>query len=288
MRYNAPPGSVDPNASYVTGNPVTKTKGSPVPSEAVEYPQREIVNTILAAGLIPDNTDLTQLKMAILLLARDVALTNKYDVGEFYYFRHPTLKTGFAPMQGGKISGSYQGKKITDYPIWQYLQTSEGQLLCKTESEWQAMTVATWATLADGSKVGWNGIGGAPFFVQDLSAGTLRMPDVRGMHIEAAGFDSLGVGGAQGDGERNKTGSVAFFAREAPPTGTYAQVSEVTGIFALGETGPTSVTPFNTGLNWTGALRAKFATSRVAPTAAKNQPRAWGALACAYLGTPAS
>ena len=28
--------------------------------------------------------------------------------------------------------------------------------------------------------------------------------------------------------------------------------------------------------------------SRVVPTAAKNQPRAWGSLACCYLGTPAS
>lgn len=31
-----------------------------------------------------------------------------------------------------------------------------------------------------------------------------------------------------------------------------------------------------------------FDPSRVVPTAAKNQPRAWGALACAYLGQPAS
>ena len=29
-------------------------------------------------------------------------------------------------------------------------------------------------------------------------------------------------------------------------------------------------------------------TSRVVPVASKNQPRAWGALACVYLGLPAS
>lgn len=33
--------------------------------------------------------------------------------------------------------------------------------------------------------------------------------------------------------------------------------------------------------------RIGFTASRVVPTAAKNQPRAWGALACVYLGQPA-
>ncbi|NCB23723.1 MAG: hypothetical protein EOM56_13000, partial [Deltaproteobacteria bacterium] len=202
MKYNAPSGSADPNAPYVTGNAVTKTKGSPVPAEAVEYDQREIVNAIIAAGLVPDNGDLTQLTKAIVQLAKNqlpgiattlvngisrpdgvtlkidaagkltVVATSKYEVGEFYYFRHPTLKSGMQPAQGGLISNA-----ATLYPqIWAYLQTTDGQLLCKTEAQWQAMTTATWATLADGTTVGWGGIGGAPFYVQDLTAGTLRMP----------------------------------------------------------------------------------------------------------------
>lgn len=69
MKYTAPPGSADPNASYITGNPVTKVKGSPVPAEAVEHPQREIVNAIIAAGIVPDPEDLTQLTQAIEALA---------------------------------------------------------------------------------------------------------------------------------------------------------------------------------------------------------------------------
>lgn len=36
------------------------------------------------------------------------------------------------------------------------------------------------------------------------------------------------------------------------------------------------------------ALQLFLDLSRVAPTAAKNQPRAWGALACCYLGQRAS
>lgn len=33
-------------------------------------------------------------------------------------------------------------------------------------------------------------------------------------------------------------------------------------------------------------IHIAFDASRVVPTANKNQPRAWGALACVYLGAP--
>ena len=72
MKYNPPSGSVGANDPYVTGNAVTKTKGSPVPAEAVEYPQREIVNALIAAEIVPDNADLTQLTQAIVALALGV------------------------------------------------------------------------------------------------------------------------------------------------------------------------------------------------------------------------
>ena len=111
----------------------------------------------------------------------------KYDLCEFYYFRHPSLKPGFQPAQGGLLANA-----ATLYPeAWAYLQTVEGQKLCKSEAEWQAMTTATWATLADGSKVGWNGIGGAPYYAPNTATGALRLPDLRGMYAEAAGFDAL-------------------------------------------------------------------------------------------------
>lgn len=199
-----------------------------------------------------------------------VVQADKYDLGEFYYFRHPTLKPGFAPLQGGLISGVYQGKNITEYPIWEYLQTAEGQLLCKTEAQWQAMTTATWATLADGSKVGWNGIGGAPYYVQNLGAGTLRMPDIRGMYAEAAGFDSLGVGGVDGDRGRLLFGVLGLEYGVEP-----------SGPFFNGTVGPA---------NQVGSrgsyVRVGFDSSRVVPTGPANAPRRWGALACCYLGTP--
>ena len=184
----------------------------------------------------------------------------KYELGEFYYFRHPTLKPGFKPAQGGVISNA-----ATMYPeVWDYLQTTEGQMLCKTEAQWQAMTVATWATLADGSKIGWNGIGGAPFYVQDLAAGTLRMPDLRGMYAEAAGFDSLGVGDAQGDEIRDH-GHVFAQGIAAGSSGGYGYTRGVSG-------------------NYTDVVKAVVG----APIGAATAPRRWGALASAFLGIPAS
>ena len=196
----------------------------------------------------------------------------RFVVGEFYYFRHPTLKSGMQPAQGGLITNA-----ATQYPqIWAYLQTTDGQLLCKTEAQWQAMTTATWATLADGKTVGWGGIGGAPFYVQDLTAGTLRMPDLRGMYAEAAGYDSLGVGGVHGDAIRNITATLPD---------NYGGVQDASfGAFQGGN-------PRTANINGAALPNASwglfFNSYRVVPTASANQPRAWGALACCYLGRPA-
>lgn len=64
MKYNAPPGSTDPNAGYVNGIPGVK-KGSPIAAEVLEHTQREIVEVIKAAGLTPNGEDLTQLLQAL-------------------------------------------------------------------------------------------------------------------------------------------------------------------------------------------------------------------------------
>ena len=57
---------MNPNASYVNGNPATATPGSIIPAAAVEAAQREIVNCIVQAGLTPDPANLNQLWPAIL------------------------------------------------------------------------------------------------------------------------------------------------------------------------------------------------------------------------------
>jgi hypothetical protein len=65
MKYNAPYGSVDPNASYVDRDTPAAISGSKVPAAAIETVQRELVALISAAGLTPDNADLTQIAKAI-------------------------------------------------------------------------------------------------------------------------------------------------------------------------------------------------------------------------------
>lgn len=208
-----------------------------------------------------------------------VVQADKYDLGEFYYFRHPTLKPGFAVAQGGLISGAYQGKNITEYPIWEYLKTAQGQLLLKTEAEWQAMTKAIWHTNADGTTVGWNGIGGAPFYVQDLGNGTLRMPDLRGMYAEAFGYDTLGVGGSRGDQGREFWGSWY-----GPTRNPVMPVDTLTGALTRG-TG--SVGQTFQGSAASDCVPLTIRGSRVYPAGPAFAPRRWGALACCYLGQPA-
>jgi hypothetical protein len=65
MEYNAPYGVSDPDAPYVNGNPTTGTMGSIPPAASIEYPQRELVNFITDAGLVPDNGDLHQLGRSV-------------------------------------------------------------------------------------------------------------------------------------------------------------------------------------------------------------------------------
>ncbi|MCL1939526.1 MAG: hypothetical protein FWG04_02560 [Desulfovibrionaceae bacterium] len=235
---------------------------------------------------IKDDGDLDKVEAAWLEVITGLIATapNKYTLCEFYYFRHPTLKPGFQPAQGGLLPNAAEL-----YPeAWAYLQTTEGQLLCKTEAEWQAMTTATWATLADGAKVGWNGIGGAPFYAPNTATGALRLPDLRGMYAEAAGFDSLGVGGVHGDGIRNMVGTVRFSGMYASNASGATRLI-VSGAFSPGNV-PTlgSLFQANTSATQTEQTHANFSAANVVPTAAKNQPRAWGALACVYLGLPAS
>ena len=148
------------------------------------------------------------------------------------------------------------------------------------------MTKAIWHTNADGTTVGWNGIGGAPFYVQDLGNGTLRMPDLRGMYAEAFGYDTLGVGGVHGDSifrhAHNQTWTndnisafktskfyVGSVSSVAGALGAYMDITSSVGDGAASESNENVLTTDYYG-------------------GSKTAPRAWGALACCYLGQPAS
>lgn len=72
MKYIPPSNSAlfpERNGSYAAGNPVTGIAGSIVPPEAVEHPMREMLHVMIAAGMIPTDEDLTQLKQAMRIFA---------------------------------------------------------------------------------------------------------------------------------------------------------------------------------------------------------------------------
>ena len=65
MKYWQPYGITDPDAPYINGNPATGVQGSIPPAGSIEQDQREIVNTILGAGMNPTETDVQQLLVAV-------------------------------------------------------------------------------------------------------------------------------------------------------------------------------------------------------------------------------
>ena len=63
MKYAPPYGSTDSDASYINGTP--SSRGSVIPAAAVENPQREIVNALIALGVSPKDEN-NQLGKAII------------------------------------------------------------------------------------------------------------------------------------------------------------------------------------------------------------------------------
>lgn len=83
MKYNQPFDQTNPDAPYVNGNPGAGIQGSIPPAASLEYPQREIVNAITAAGLTPTNGDLTQLWQAMQAAAQ-TSTSVAYFISQFY------------------------------------------------------------------------------------------------------------------------------------------------------------------------------------------------------------
>lgn len=79
MKYQPPtnsPATVEnPEPSYFDGNPQAGQKGAIPPAKAIEHPMREILAVIQAAGLTPNEGDLTQLYQAIAIIVGGVGGT---------------------------------------------------------------------------------------------------------------------------------------------------------------------------------------------------------------------
>lgn len=96
MKYVQPLGA-DEGDPYVNPNPGAGIQGSPVPAEALEHPQREIIYVIEQAGLTPDDGDLTQLYQAILAL-------NTEAVGSLKFWPASTPPSGWLERDGSAVS----------------------------------------------------------------------------------------------------------------------------------------------------------------------------------------
>jgi len=219
--------------------------------------------TLLQPGLVmPDGTTITIDATGKLSV---IAQQRMDPVGGIRFFEDEQPRPGYVPCMATTISNFSK-----TYPeMAAYLSTPYGATRLVTLAQYNTLHTATWATLADGSTVGWNGIGGVTKFVWDKAADTLKMPDLQEMFRSSTGA-ALGVGGVHGDMAR----------RIAGRTG-YDEQGWATGVFYSGDVA--------TGMAGTSGTRHLLSidSGRTGPVGTANKPRGWGALACAYLGTPA-
>ena len=101
MKYYKPLNAEDENASYWNADPASPDPlirvGSFPDARGFEQVQREIVNVITEAGLIPDGEDLTQLNQALQTLGGT-------DQGTVAMFAMDTPPTGWLECDGSAIS----------------------------------------------------------------------------------------------------------------------------------------------------------------------------------------
>jgi hypothetical protein len=183
---------------------------------------------------------------------------------EFRSFYEQTPPEGWAIRNGDVLTAADRR-----YPeLWQALLSPRNLWKLKTETQWQALRTAA------------GGTGGAPFFVLNTAAGTVRLPDTRGDYERYAGGGAMpAVGGWHGDAIRNITGSfgadVTDLKYDWTPTGAFYDG----GGIGRGDEGR---------IGYQEVRKFQFDASRVVPTAAENRTRAFGVLGCVYIGLPAN
>lgn len=155
-----------------------------------------------------------------------------YPIGQYVWWEDTLVRPGFKPANANIISDF-----AATYPqMAAYLSTAHGASRCFASlAQYEAAHNATWATLADGSKVGWDNIGGVAKFWWDKSADTLLMPDLTEMTRFMAGT-APGVGDVHGDQGREAAGTLGPFV------GGQASATYGSGVFVRsGQTGNYSI-----------------------------------------------
>lgn len=272
--YNVPtkpelsPPANDPGF-FSGGDAVSGRKATRVTKDWLNWIQEELCNVIEEADIKLDRSDDTQLLQALKALFalppdpghEDIIIPSAkpLEPGDFEIFFRQSPPDRWAVANGALLITA----DAVAPALWASLQSSENAWRLKSQAEWTALSQAS----------PWNGIGGVPFFVLDVNAKTVRLPDLRGMYPETAGFDGLTVGGVHGDAIRNFTGRL----------GCYAPVYADGGLFTADSWAGGGVDVDGSGNKW-----VNLNVSRVVPTASVNRPRAFGVLGCIYLGEAAS
>lgn len=288
-----------PDNRFTEGDPTIPVPATTVRAAWLNSVQEELIAVLAAAGIAPDKANNAQVVDAINALIIDMtpiasvgvnglvnpdgvtinidatgkisAITQSMDpVGGIRFFEDEMPRPGYVECNAGVVTDF-----STRYPqMAAYLETPWGQArLVSSLAEYETLHTAIWHTNADGTTVGWEGIGGVAKFWWDKVADTLKMPDLQDMFQGAAG-PSLGVGGVDGDRGHAVTGSFVALGHvnSTPPSGAFTYIK------AEGWTA-------NTG-SGLGLHTFTLDTSRIHAVGSANAPRRWGALACAYLGTP--
>ena len=201
MKYVKPLNETDVNASYKNADPANAQKGSTVPAEAIEHPQREIIAAIEEAGLTPSDSDLTQLVKAIKAL--DTA-------------KIAALMATDAEVRGGALSSKIASVKQLDEISTAVLIAdrlySGVDLTVKFASEITAAGGDEWAWIKSRIQAGnYAGIHVGDYIPLTLSAGTVGADTIASqtLQMQIAGIDTY-----YGTGDEMVPHHIDFISRE--------------------------------------------------------------------------
>jgi hypothetical protein len=191
--------------------------------------------------------------------------------GEIYHLY--VIRPGFVYANGQTLSNADAG-----YPaLWAWLQDSSsagGAALCVTASAW----TSAWNAIAANDLLS-QGICG--FYVQDTSAKTIKVPDLRGAYMEAAGYDGMSVGGVHGDMIRNIKSAITE-TTALPISSRHKIVPTLPPFYSANGTQNYAIQITAQGDSC--VERCGFDASLVVPTGNANKPRAIALYPCIYAG----
>jgi hypothetical protein len=238
------------SGSGVSVQPATDTTAGVVSNLATED---NIVNATGTGAVIAERLDVLYGKIEEMITS---SVTGSVQgVGTRLLVPWSSPRPGYRVLNGQWI-------ELTD-PAYKALNT---YITLNTD---EVITEAEWTTQSTTA----GGIGGVHAYCKD-STGRIRLPDIRGDYMEAAGFDGRAALEWREDAIRNITGSMGYL---------WVQGGNYTGTSALFYANYDNHT-YSSGGGTVHRNHLKFDASRAVPTANVNRPRAAGYLPVVYVG----